>query len=638
MSVTSKPSFTLPLLWLLAILSISLTVTADPLDNLFGSNNNSPSGNFLPVDEAFQLDFNQQDNKLQLIWKIADDYYLYRDKIKLEAANATLTPPEYPEAVFVHDEAFGDTWVYYQELTIDIPISNNPQDSEIKVTYMGCAEAGLCYPPTSKILPLFAVEGDASAATAIADMLESTSTPNAEIASTTEHSKTDTVATTDSDYQSEQESLAGLLASGEFISVLAVFFILGVGLAFTPCVFPMYPILTGIIAGREKSISAAKGLALSFVYVQGMAITYTILGMLVAQFGVKFQALFQHPAVLIGISLLFVFLAFTMFGNRYFSLPQSWQDKLNSLNNKQKGGTLSGVFFMGALSGLVASPCTTAPLSGALLYIADYGDYVLGGSALYALSLGMGVPLLIIGATGGKLLPKAGQWMNIVKHSFGFIMLSVPLIFLDRILPSEAIYLLGAALLISFATYLFYAYQQVQSHLAKGIMQSLGTLGIVAASLLTWTTLQPTTTHTAPMLATANTQPVSGAAGELATGQFIDVESLAELNQLVAQAAAQGKPVMVDFYAEWCIACKEFEHDTFPAPSVQAQFQKFVLVRIDVTEGNDADNELLDHYSITGLPSLLFFDTNQTELTKLRVMGFLNANEFAPHLEKVISR
>lgn len=626
MRTKSKHSLTFPLLWLFAILSFSITVTADPLDNLFGSNSSSPSGDFLPVDEAFQLDFNQQGNNLQLTWRIADEYYLYRDKIKLSPQNATLDAPEYPEAVFVHDESFGDTWVYYQELTLDIPITSNPQDSELKVTYMGCAEAGLCYPPTSKVIPIFAVESSEAAQQVTVE----TTTPTVEETTTTNDS---------SEYQSEQESLAGLLASGEFISVLAVFFLLGIGLAFTPCVFPMYPILTGIIAGREKSISASKGLGLSFVYVQGMAITYTILGMLVAQFGVKFQAFFQNPAVLIGISLLFVFLAFSMFGNRYLSLPQAWQDKLNNLNNKQKGGTLSGVFFMGALSGLVASPCTTAPLSGALLYIANHGDYVLGGSALYALSLGMGVPLLFIGATGGKLLPKAGDWMNIVKHSFGFIMLSVPLIFLDRILPSEVIQILGALLLASFATYLFYARQQVKSALAKAIMQLLGTLGVVIACLIGWSLWNPAPTHALPPATnTTQVEPVQSTHNELVTGQFITVDTLTELNALVAKAASQGKPVMVDFYADWCIACKEFEHDTFPVPSVQAQFQKFVLVRIDVTEGNDTDNELLDHFSITGLPSLLFFDAEQTELSKLRVMGFLTADEFAPHLEKIANR
>lgn len=626
MSATPKHRFTFPLLWLFAILSFSISVTADPLDNLFGSNNNSLNNDFLPVDEAFQLDFNQQGDKLQLTWRIADGYYLYRDKIKLHAVSATLENPEYPKAVFVHDEAFGDTWVYYQQLSLEIPVSNNPNDSELTVTYMGCAEAGLCYPPTSKTLPLFS----------IANTLQPAISP----VTTAPTTKTIDTPQQDSSYQSEQESLAGILASGEFISVLAVFFILGIGLAFTPCVFPMYPILTGIIAGREKSISASKGLFLSFIYVQGMAITYTLLGMLVAQFGVKFQAFFQHPAVLIGISLLFVFLAFSMFGNRYLTLPQAWQDKLNGLNNQQKGGTLSGVFFMGALSGLVASPCTTAPLSGALLYIANNGDYVLGGSALYALSLGMGVPLLVIGATGGKLLPKAGQWMNIVKHSFGFIMLCVPLIFLDRILPSEVIHALGAILLLSFATYLFYARQQIQSAAAKAVMQLLGTSGVTIACLIAWSLWQPimnpSTAQNTSTNALLSTQATSN--GKLATGQFITVASLAELNTLVAKAAAQDSPVMVDFYAEWCIACKEFEHNTFPDARVQTHFGKFVLVRIDVTEGNDADNELLDHFSINGLPSLLFFDTNQAELTQLRVMGFLTADEFAPHLENILKR
>tara|TARA_Y100001963_G_scaffold149964_1_gene230302 strand:+ start:1640 stop:3409 length:1770 start_codon:yes stop_codon:yes gene_type:complete len=555
-----------------------------------------PADSFLPVEQAFVFDFVQQQDELVVSWTIADGYYLYKDKIKLGGIAVSFSHPSYPASMQIEDEYFGVSEVYFHQLTLRIPLTDISDDAVFKIQYMGCAEAGLCYPPVTKELPLL-------------------SNKNAK------QNDTAPVPNDNNVPVSSQNSLAETLTDGASLATLAGFFLLGIGLAFTPCVFPMYPILTSIIVGQGSQLSNKRAFTLSLSYVQGMAVTYSLLGLVVASLGVKFQAYMQHPAVLIVASIIFVLLALSMFGIFNLSLPSSWQEKVSNVSNKQQGGSLKGAFTMGALSGLIASPCTTAPLSAALLYVAQSGDLLLGAITLYILSLGMGLPLLLLGSSGGKLLPKAGNWMNAVKTTFGFLLLAVPLLLLDRIVDFNYVLLAGSALLLAFVVYLFRVVFSLQQPTAKAVILVLGQLLLFAG-------LYFNITHWWPATAPA-------ASATIATEKkgFDTVTTLEDLQQRVAQN--NGQYTLVDLYADWCIACKEFEHLTFPKPQVQEQMQKMQLFKVDVTRMTRKDQALLDHYRVLGLPTLLVFTPEGEELTQARITGFMNADDFAKHLQQV---
>jgi thiol:disulfide interchange protein DsbD len=405
---------------------------------------------FLKVDQAFEFNFYQNDQQLEVTFDIADGYYLYRHQFKITAENAELGVLTLPKGEDHEDEFFGIQQVYRDKLTFIIDIKSTAENASVKIRYQGCADKGLCYPPTSKVVELSKITSSDTNSQAVLSALSATNSspvPN----------------TTSTAASSEQNQLADMLKQDSLLLTLLAFFAGGLLLSFTPCVFPMYPILTGIIVGQSNDknapLTTKKAFTLSFFYVQGMAVTYTILGIVVALAGAQFQAVFQHPAVLIGLSVLFIFLAMSMFGLFNLALPSSWQNKLNNISNSQKGGSITGVVMMGVISGLVASPCTTAPLTGALLYISQTGDVVLGASALYALSLGMGLPLLILGSSGGKILPKAGAWMNIIKNVFGLLLLAVPIFLLERIIPAFATNILWAVLILASASYFYVANQ-----------------------------------------------------------------------------------------------------------------------------------------------------------------------------------
>ncbi|MGL4889551.1 MAG: protein-disulfide reductase DsbD, partial [Aeromonas veronii] len=355
------------------------------------------------------------------------------------------------------------------------------------------------------------------------------------------------------------------------------------------------------------------------VYVQGMAVTYTLLGLVVASAGLKFQAALQHPYVLIGLSAMFVLLALSMFGLYTLQLPSSLQTRLSGLSNRQQGGSVVGVAIMGMISGLVCSPCTTAPLSGALIYVAQSGDLWLGGAALYALSLGMGLPLLLLGTSGGKLLPKAGAWMDVIKQLFGFALLAVPILLLSRLWSDQVTTLawLGWGLLL--CGYLYHHNQHQPHSVAKSVRGFVLLLAMISAVVVGKDLLQP-----APPAA------ITADASQTAP-RFIRVKTLDDLK--VQLAAARGKPVLLDLYADWCVACKEFEHKTFSDPAVRARFGQMVLLQADVTANDDADIELLNTLNVLGLPTLIFFDREGKELTGQRVTGFMGPIPFAKHLE-----
>jgi len=567
---------------------------------------------FLPVEQAFQVDFAQQGNQLKLSWQIADGYYLYKDKFKIAGVAVNFSHPQYPPGMPYQDEYFGQTEIYRQQLVFTVPLANIDADASLKIRYQGCAEAGLCYPVTTVEIPLSPLADSSKAAETASSEQLTTEPQTPDYAS---NQPVDSAAPV-----SEQTELAQRLNQDRSFWTLALFFLLGLGLAFTPCVFPMYPILTSIIVGQGQQLSTGRAFSLSLGYVQGMAITYSLLGLVVASAGVQFQAYFQHPWVLAGISILFVLLALAMFGVFQLQLPSNWQQKVNQVSNQQQGGRLGSAVLMGALSGLVASPCTTAPLTGVLLYIAQTGDLAYGALVLYVLSLGMGLPLLLLGATGGKFLPKPGAWMDRIKALFGFLLLSVPLVLLERILPDQVLMILLSLLLLSFALFLHQTQQQLQRPLWRSVTWLLATLLVAGTLLLNQRFWWP-----AP-------QPVLSSAPSATAGKFIDIKTLADLDTELAAAQAANQYVMLDLFAEWCVACKEFEHITFADAGVKTEMAKIRLLRIDVTKATAEDQQVLDKFNVLGLPTLLFFAPNGSELTKSRITGFMPPAQFQAHL------
>lgn len=555
---------------------------------------------FLPVEQAFVLDYRQQDNELLLSWTIADGYYMYRDKFKFGGVAVSFSHPSYPASISIEDEYFGKTEVYYHQLQLKIPLSDIDEDALFRVQFMGCAEAGLCYPPTTVEIPL-TQPGQAETSASLA-----TTAP-----------------------VSSQFGLLERLSEGSVLVSLGVFFLLGLGLSFTPCVFPMYPILSSIIVGQGQRLSTQRAFGLSMSYVQGMALTYSLLGLVVASLGVRFQAAMQHPAVLIVAAVIFVLLALAMFGVFNLQLPARWQEKVAGVSNKQQGGSLKGAFVMGALSGLIASPCTTAPLSAALLYVAQSGDLALGALTLYVLSLGMGLPLLLLGTSGSRLLPKAGNWMNAVKNIFGFLLLAVPLILLERFLPFWIVLALGSVLTLALVFYLYrllFSLSSVNAKAGVAVLAQLLLLGIF------WLNLQ----YYHPASPALPQATVSAEGENINALGFIVVKDADELAQQLEKAKAAGQYALVDLYAEWCVACKEFEQLTFPRPEVTAFTSQMRLIKIDVTRMTRKDQALLDSYQVLGLPTLLFFAPDGSELKQSRVTGFMNASAFANHLQAMM--
>jgi len=580
------------LLLVISSLSVFSNATADSFDSLFGQ-----KPQFLPEQQAFVFNFEQQGDRLVIQWHISDGYYLYKDKFTVSSATTKLSLIDMPVGTTHYDDYFGEQEVYYNDVELSFSINELNQQHEITFTYQGCADAGLCYPPGKKVLffdPRLSVITEKNAP------IEPSPTT------------------------SEQDDLASLLTNDSLLMTLIIFFGLGIGLAFTPCVFPMYPILSGIIVGSGNKLSTKQAFALSFVYVQGMALTYSALGLIVASLGLQFQAYFQHPMVLGSLAVLFSLLALSMFGVLNFQLPSAWQEKLNGLSNQQQGGRFTSVFIMGMISGLVASPCTTAPLSGALIYVAQSGDLFIGGITLYVLSLGMGMPLLLMGISGGKLLPKAGAWMEVIKGIFGFMLLSVVIVLLARFIDELWVNLSWSLLTIALAGYLLHHNSATQTGAAKSIRQLVALVLLIAATVFAL----------APWLG-FKTEPATEQTQEASAVTFIQVKGIDELNQQLALAKAAGKSVMLDFYAEWCIACKDFEHKTFSDPLIKPLLDQMVLIQSDVTANDELDIELQDKMRILGLPTIVMYNNQGIEQKHLRVVGFQKPQQFKATLTQI---
>lgn len=535
---------------------------------------------FVPADRAFVFDFQQNQHDLNLTWQVKDGYYLYRKQINITPSQADIAEVKLPPGVWHEDEFYGKSEIYRKQLTVPITVNQAKSGATLTITYQGCADAGFCYPPETKTVPLSEVSAGSAAAPAPAPAT--------------------------ADPQEKPQPTAQL----PFSTLWAL--LIGIGIAFTPCVLPMYPLISGIVLGGKQRLSTGRALLLTFIYVQGMALTYTALGLVVAAAGLQFQAALQHPYVLIGLAVIFTLLALSMFGLFTLQLPSSLQTRLTLMSNRQQGGSPGSVFAMGAIAGLICSPCTTAPLSAILLYIAQSGNMWLGGGTLYLYALGMGFPLILITVFGNRLLPKSGPWMEHVKTAFGFVILALPVFLLERIVGDEWGVRLWSLLAVAFFGWAF-----ITSLQAKHAWMRIVQIVLLAAALVSVRPLQDWA-FGAPH---AQTQ---------AHLNFTPVASVDALNQALAQA--KGRPVMLDLYADWCVACKEFEKYTFSNPQVQQALGNTVLLQADVTANNAQDVALLKHLQVLGLPTILFFDAEGKEHPEARVTGFMDAATFSAHL------
>jgi thiol:disulfide interchange protein DsbD len=566
-------------------------------------------------DEAFQFAIDvASPTALSARFTVAPGNYVYRDKIKFEIKADTpiqILPYQLPESKTKDDEIFGPTEVYLQD--INIPLSLNRSQVEQTVTfvahYQGCSETfNICYPPTKKsfelLLPPY-----------IATDINSSSSPVA------------------NQPLSEQDQLAKSLAQDNLFKVLLSFFGIGILLAFTPCVFPMIPILSSIIVGEGDNITTRRAFTLSLVYVLAMSVTYTIAGLLTGLLGANIQTMLQNPWVIGSFSALFVILSLSMFGLYELQLPHALQSRLHQISHQQKGGKLVGVALMGLFSGLIVGPCLAPPLAGALIFIGQQGDPLLGASALFAMSMGMGLPLLVIGTSAGSLLPKAGGWMDAIKAIFGVLMLGLAIWLLERIIPGWVALLLWGSLLIVSAVYLGALNTlSLSSSGWEKLFKGFGLIIMIYGALLLIGSASGSQNVWQPLQGFAS---MSGTSTPSQNGiKFKKINNLSDLEQQLAQSS---QPVMLDLYADWCVECKTMEMTTFRDPTVVATLADTLTLKLDMTDNNDEHKALLKQFGIFGPPTILFFDPQGNEYKQFRLVGTMNPSDFTAHLTAIPS-
>jgi thioredoxin:protein disulfide reductase len=593
--------------WLLTLLALStLARAAEPL----------------PPDQAFRMSARVVDNdKIEARWKIADDYYMYRDKFKFSLDGGTLGPVKLPRGKLKEDETFGTVETFRKEVVVTLPVTAKQGGDgrlTLKTVSQGCWDGGICYPPLSQTatleLPVAASANSAApAATGTNDGVSPA--PTGETAAPT------------SPPQDETSQVAALFKGSSLGLILLSFFGFGLLLSLTPCVLPMVPILSGIIVNHGHAVTHLRAFVLSCAYVLGMAITYALIGVAAGLSGTLLSAALQNAWVLGSFALIFVVLSLSMFGFYELQLPSALQSRLSGTANRQ-GGSLPAITVMGALSALIVGPCVAAPLAGALLYIAKTGDAVLGGTALFVMALGMGAPLLLVGAFSRTLLPKTGPWMEGVKQFFGVLMLATALWMASPVLPSWLVMLGWAALLIVPAIYL-HALDSLpaNAHRWQRFGKGLGVMLLLAGAAILLGLLGG---------ARDPLQPLSFLRGGVASHagpSFQRVVTSADLDRELATAKA---PVMLDFYADWCVACKEMERFTFSDPKVAAAMGKMRLLQADVTDNTEADAALLKRFELFGPPGIIFFDAQGREIPELRVVGFVAAEKFLPTMERAL--
>ena len=568
---------------------------------------------FLPVDEAFQPILTALDgNTVEVAIRVAAGYYLYKDKISatVNSDKVQLGRLELPAGEMKTDQYFGDMEVYHNDVFSRLPIARATpaaMNVELEIKYQGCADGGICYPPVTKVMTVSMPEASAVSALAAVAASGAGAAP-----------------------VSEQARLARIITGSGMGLVIATFFGLGLLLAFTPCVLPMVPILSGIIAGEGDSSSSARGFSLALSYVMGMALVYTAAGVAAAAAGLQLQAIFNQPWVLVLFSSLFIVLALGMFGLFDLQMPSAIQSRLATMSGDQKSGTAIGAFVMGALSSLVVTACVAPALIATLTVMAQTGDMVRGGTALFAMSMGMGAPLLLVGAAQGKFLPKAGAWMVAVKNAFGFMMLGLAIWMMSRVLPGEVTLALWGILIFMAGVYLGgLTTLTAESFGVQKLGKGFGLLAIIYGAVLLVGSLAGSNSMLRP-LAALNT----GGGAEVSQHglAFQRIKTTADLDAAITLAATQGKSAMLDFYADWCVSCIEMEEYTFTDTGVQDALSNTVLLQADVTANDDEDQALLQRFGVFGPPTIIFFGADGVQRHGYEVVGYMKAKDFAEHV------
>lgn len=577
-------------LWLAVCCCVSLTAYS-----------NTPA----PAAEVFQVETKTVDPNTFLVnWQIKPGYFLYANRIKLTEPldnNAQLNIIQFPKAEKKTDRQGKTFSIYRNELSLPVAVlGTQPGEAVVSLHYQGCAEDGFCYPPEKRQIKLTINENKELVSASLEPLPAADKTIIAEQQTREATSKEEAVF------------------AHNWPFIILSFFGFGLLLAFTPCVLPMVPVLSGIIVGHGENMTTGKAFFLSLSYVLSMAVTYAIVGAVVALLGSNLQVIMQSAWSITAFSLLFILLSLSMFGFYELRLPASWQAKLASVSRNQTSGHYLGAAVMGCLSTLILSPCVTAPLIGALSYIAHSGNLILGSLALFFLGLGMGTPLLLLGTSAGKLLPKAGPWMNAVKSFFGFLLLAMAIYLIQRLLPAFVVMVLWAALLIFAGIYSGALTTQASNKFSQGIGVILfvyGLLILIGASMGSHNPVQPLQ----PVMTQGFLVPAEANIKK-------PVTTIAETKQAIEQA--QGKPVLVDFYADWCNSCKVMEATTFKDPSVIKALKNFVILKADVTANNREEKALLEHYNVVAPPTFLFFDKEGKEIKPLRTVGEIEAESF----------
>lgn len=573
-------------LWLLLFIT-SIPAYSGLLDGLGGSDD------FLPVERAFPLDVASDKGKVNARWNSADGYYLYEHRIYLTQGAVRIDPATWSkDGKEKYDEAFGDIVAYYGQLEVSFDTASlTPGTATLH--YQGCADAGLCYPPqTSEVV--------------ITDP----------IANPIANPITDAASTGDSAISSSQSPASSddsFFSGRSLPAVIGIFFLLGLGLTFTPCVLPMVPILTSVVLGGGKT-SAGRGFWLSFLYVTGMAITYAAAGLTVGLLGAgaNVQAMMQSPPVLIGFAIFFIVLSLSMFGVYELQLPSGIRNRLNAASQKQSGGQAGSVFVIGVLSALVVSPCVSAPLAGALAYLSTTGDATSGALALLALGFGMGTPLIVLGTTGASVLPKAGMWMERIKYLFGIMLIGVAIWLVSRLLPGYIVLGLWGALAVGagVSAGALNTASEGPQRLIKPVAVGVFAYGIIALA----------------GAVSGRSDPLNplGHAEEVHVSPFYQTESVAEVKSLIADAHT---PIMVDLYADWCISCKIMDKEIFATDEAQQRLSHVQWIQLDVTDNTDEHQAFMKAQAVFGPPTVLFFEPGADNANG-RIIGEREKDDF----------
>jgi thiol:disulfide interchange protein DsbD len=611
---------------IVCLVFLSLLINTAQAGIFSSSNNSGPK----PVNEVFTLNTQViEQDKLLLRWDILDGYYLYDNRMKFSAANqVTVKDISRSKTKPKDDPLFGQVDVYYHSSEIVLQFANTKAGEDIKLTveYQGCWDGGVCYPPITTEhnikLPIATVSANAPSGVLDSSLVESDQ--KGKIAAT----QIQPVSV------SEQDYFSNLLVAGDFTWILLAFFVAGLALSLTPCVFPMIPILSSIIAGQGEHVTKTKAFTLTMIYVLSVSVTYTLAGVLAGIFGENLQVLFQATWIIVLFSVIFLALALSMFGLYELQLPAALQSKLSNVSNKQQGGSYIGVSIMGVLSALIVGPCMAAPLAGALIYIGQSADPVLGGFALFSLSMGMGVPLILVGVSAGHLMPKVGAWMNTVKATFGVLLIFMAIYMLDRVVPLQVTILLSAITIIISATFMgvFNSISASSATLTK-LTKGLSFIFLVYGLSLLIGVFVGNANFFKPLKGLVGTADIT----KEQANNFIKITSIAQLTPILEQAKLQNTPVMLDFYADWCISCVELEY-MLDQDKVSKRLKNFSLVKVDLTDYNDDAKALLEKYKVLGPPALAFYNNEGGFEEQMTTVGLLSEQEFLSHIQPLIEQ